>query len=212
RGVIRDADGTLLAVNARAESVFAIPSDVADAAQEAALLASFLRHPANELAKKLASPDRDFVWLSRRVSDGVAARFRALVAEKRLPGIQLVAESMRRYPEGTLAASVLGYVGTDNRGLAGLEYRFDADVRGKPARVTLLRDAAQRPYAARAREGYEGARLALTIRTSIQHAAERELAKVMAESRACGASAVVLDPASGAILALPSFPTFDPNR
>ena len=142
-----------------------------------------------------------------------------LVAEKRLPGIQLVAESTRRYPEGTLAAAVLGYVGTDNQGLAGLEYRFDADVRGKPARVTLLRDAAQRPYAARAREGgeapregYEGARLTLTIRTSIQHAAERELAKVMAEFHARGASAVVLDPASGAILALASFPTFDPNR
>jgi cell division protein FtsI (penicillin-binding protein 3) len=219
RGVIRDADGTLLAVNARAESVFAIPSDVADAAQEAALLAPLLRHPANELAKKLASPDRDFVWLSRRVSDGVAARVRALVAEKRLPGIQLVAESTRRYPEGTLAAAVLGYVGTDNQGLAGLEYRFDADVRGKPARVTLLRDAAQRSYATRARaggeaspEGNEGARLTLTLRTGIQHAAERELAKIVAESHARGASAVVLDPASGAILALASWPTFDPNR
>ena len=219
RGVIRDADGTLLAVNARAESVFAIPSDVADAENEAALLAPLLRHPAKELAKKLASEDRDFIWLSRRVSDPVAARVRGLVGEKRLPGIQLVAESTRRYPEGALAAAVLGYVGTDNQGLAGLEYRFDADVRGKPARVTLLRDAAQRPYAARAREGgeapregYEGARLTLTIRTSIQHAAERELAKVMAESHARGASAVVLDPASGAILALASFPTFDPNR
>lgn len=219
RGVIKDADGTFLAINARAESVFAIPSDVADPAREAALLAPLLKHPAKDLAKKLESPDRDFVWLSRRVSDGVAARVKALIAEKRLPGIQLVAESARRYPEGTLAASALGYVGTDNQGLAGLEYRFDSDVRGKPARVTLLRDAAQRAYSTRAgdsgsapAEGNEGASLTLTLRTGIQHAAERELEKVVIESRAKGASAVILDPATGAILALASYPTFDPNR
>ena len=219
RGVIRDADGTYLAINARAESVFAIPSDVADAGREAALLAPLVKHPAKELARKLESPDRDFIWIARRVSDGVAARVKALVAEKRLPGIQLVAESARRYPEGTLAASALGYVGTDNQGLAGLEYRYDADVRGKPARVTLLRDAAQRAYATRAREGgdtpaegNEGASLTLTLRTAIQHAAERELARVVAESNAKGASAVVLDPSTGAILALASYPTFDPNR
>jgi cell division protein FtsI (penicillin-binding protein 3) len=217
RGVIRDADGTLLAVNAQAESVFAIPSDVDDASREAALLAPLLRHPAKDLAKKLASQDRDWVWLSRRVSDGVAARVRALVAEKRLTGIHLMSESARRYPEGSLAAPVLGYVGADNQGLAGLEYRFDADVRGKPARLTILRDAARRSYATRQggetpREGNEGARLTLTLRTGIQHAAERELAKVVSETRARGASAVVLDPASGAILALASWPTFDPNR
>lgn len=219
RGVIKAADGTYLAINARVESVFAIPSDVADADKEAALLAPLLKHPAKELARKLESPDRDFIWIARRVTDGVAARVKALIAEKRLPGIQLVAESARRYPEGTLAAAVLGYVGTDNQGLAGLEYRFDADVRGKPARVTLLRDAAQRSYSTRARgggdapaEGNEGASLTLTLRTAIQHAAERELAKVMAESHAKGASAVVLDPATGAILALASYPTFDPNR
>ena len=219
RGVIKDADGTYLAINARVESVFAIPSDVADPGREADLLAPLLKHPAKELARKLESPDKDFIWIARRVTDGVAARVRALIAEKRLPGIRLVAESARRYPEGTLAAAALGYVGTDNQGLAGLEYRFDADVRGKPARVTLLRDAAQRSYATRAREGgdapadgNEGASLTLTLRTGIQHAAERELAKVVNESHAKGASAVVLDPATGAILALASYPTFDPNR
>ena len=219
RGVIKDADGTYLAINARVESVFAIPSDVADARKEADLLAPLLRHPAKELARKLESPDKDFIWVARRVSDKVAADVRALIAEKRLPGVRLVAESARRYPEGTLAAAALGYVGHDNQGLAGLEYRFDADVRGKPARVTLLRDAAQRPYASRAREGgeapaegNEGASLTLTLRTAIQHAAERELAKVVVESHAKGASAVVLDPATGAILALASYPTFDPNK
>ena len=85
--------------------------------------------------------------------------------------ISLVPESTRRYPEGSLAAAVLGYVGTDDRGLGGLEYRYDSEVRGKPVTVTLLKDAAQRPYAVRTRaggeapaEGIEGASLRLTLR------------------------------------------------
>ncbi len=144
---------------------------------------------------------------------------RALSADKRLPGVALVPESTRRYPEGPLAAAVLGYVGTDDRGLGGLEYRYDSEVRGRPVRVTLLKDAAQRPYAVRTRgggdaptEGIEGASLRLTLRAAIQHAAERELASMAAEARPRGASAVVLDPATGAVLALASWPPFDPNR
>ncbi len=219
RGTIEDADGKPLAVNARADSVFAIPADVTDAAAEAALLAPVLKVQARELQKRLASDDREFVWLVRRVPNGVADRVRALVAEKRVPGVALVPESTRRYPEGPLAASVLGYVGTDNQGLGGLEYRYDSDVRGKPARVTLEKDAAQRPYAVRSREGgdapaegIEGTSLRLTLRAAIQHAAERELAQVAAEAHPRGASAIVLDPATGAVLALASWPPFDPNR
>jgi cell division protein FtsI (penicillin-binding protein 3) len=219
RGTIEDADGKPLAVNARADSVFVIPAEVADAPAEAALLAPVLKVAAKELQKRLASDDREFVWLARRVPNGVADRVRALAAEKRVPGVALVAESTRRYPEGPLAAAVLGYVGTDNQGLGGLEYRYDSDVRGKPARVTLEKDAAQRPYAVRSREGgdapsegIEGTSLRLTLRAAIQHAAERELARVAAEARPKGASAIVLDPASGAVLALASWPPFDPNR
>jgi len=219
RGTIEDSDGRPLAVNARAESAFAIPSDVEDAAAEAALLAPLLKVPSRDLQKKLASTDREFVWLARRVPDAVALRVRTLAAARRIPGVQLVAESTRRYPEGPLAAAVLGYVGTDNQGLGGLEYRYDSDVRGRQALVTLLKDAAQRPYAMRSREGgeapsegIEGASLRLTLRAAIQHAAERELARVAAEARPKGASAIVLEPATGAVLALASWPPFDPNH
>ena len=218
RGTIEDADGKPLAVNARADSVFAIPSDVADPAAEAALLAPVLKLPAKELQRKLAAPDREFAWLARRVPNGAALRVRELVDAKRVPGVSLVPETTRRYPEGPLAAAVLGYVGTDNQGLGGLEHRFDGDVRGRPARVTLLKDAAQRPYGTRGvggdvpAEGFEGASLRLTLKAPIQHAAERELERAAAEYRPAGASAVVLDPATGAILALASWPPFDPNR
>ena len=218
RGTIEDADGKPLAVNARADSVFATPSDVSDPAGEAALLASILKLPAKDLQRKLAS-DKEFVWIARRVPNGAADRVRALSADKRLPGISLVPESTRRYPEGPLAAAVLGYVGTDDRGLGGLEFRYDSEVRGRPVTVTLLKDAAQRPYAVRTRaggeapaEGIEGASLRLTLRAAIQHAAERELARVAAEVHPRGASAIVLDPATGAVLALASWPAFDPNR
>ncbi len=219
RGTIEDADGKLLAVNTRADSVYATPSDVADPAAEAALLAPILKLPAKELQKKLTTQDKEFVWVARRIPNAAADRVRALAAEKRLPGVALVPESVRRYPEGPLAAAVLGYVGTDDRGLGGLEHRFDSEVRGRPVEVTLLKDAAQRPYAVRSRaggdapaEGIEGASLRLTLRSAIQHAAERELERAAAEYRPAGASAVVVEPATGAILALASWPTFDPNR
>ncbi len=217
RGAITDRDGTPLAVTALADSLFAIPSDVDDAPRTAALLAPVLNQPARELRRKLQEDDRDFVWLSRRVPEAVAVRVAAL----RLPGVRLWKESTRRYPEGSLAASVLGYVGTDNQGLAGLEYRYDSEIRGRPARVTLLRDAAQRLYATRRRDGtgeaavsdgVEGASLELTLDTAVQHVLERELARGVATWHCRGGSAVILDPADGAILALASVPGFDPNR
>lgn len=221
RGTIEDADGKPLAVNARADSVFATPSDVEDPVREAALLASIFKlaaPQAKDLERKLAS-DKEFVWVSRRASNLDADRVRKLVAEKRLPGVSLVPESVRRYPEGPLAAAVLGYVGTEDHGLGGLEFRYDSEVRGRPVTVTLLKDAARRSYAARTRaggeapaEGIEGASLRLTLRSAIQHAAERELARVAAELHPKSASAIVLDPATGAVLALASWPPFDPNR
>ena len=219
RGTIEDADGRLLAVNARTDSVYATPSDVVDPAGEADLLAPILKLPAKDLQRKLAAPDREFAWIARRVPNGAADRVRALSAERRLPGIALVPESTRRYPEGPLAAAVLGYVGTDDRGLGGLEFRYDSEVRGRPVRVTLLKDAAQRPYAVRMRgggdapsEGIEGTSLRLTLRAPIQHAAERELQRMAAEVHPRGASAIVVDPSTGAVLALASWPAFDPNR
>ncbi len=217
RGAILDAGGKPLAVTVYADSVFAIPSDVENPKATAAALAPLLAVPARELERRLATDDKEFVWLSRRVSEETAARVRAAD----LPGVKLWKESARRYPEGTLAASVLGYVGMDNVGLAGLEHRYDAEIRGRPVRVTFLRDAVQRLYATRGglrpqdREGAagtEGSTLVLTLDASIQHVAEREAEKALREHDAKSASVVVLDPSTGAVLALATAPTFDPNR
>ena len=197
RGALLDATGKPLAVSVLADSVFAIPSDVENVSKTAAALAPLLGLPAKEIERKLSNLDRDFVWLARRVPDDTAARVRA----RTLAGIRLTKESTRRYPEGSLAASVLGYVGTDNQGLGGLEHRYDTVIIGQPSRVTFLRDAAQRSYAVRSRvrtaEGTEGSTLVLTLDARIQHVAERELARVLRETHAKSASAVVLDPDDG---------------
>ena len=218
RGTISDREGRPLAVTTTVESVFAIPSDIDDAAAVARALAPVVKLPAAELRRKLADRERDFVWVARRV-DAETAR---AVRRAALPGVRLLKESARRYPEGPLAAAVVGYVGTDSQGLAGLEYKWDSEVRGRPARVTVLRDAAQRSYAIRSggagggarglTDEVEGASLKLTLHSGIQHVAERELARILEEMSARAASAVVLDPRTGEILAMASAPTFDPNR
>lgn len=216
RGPITDREGRPLAVTPAVDSFFAIPSEIADADATAAALAPLLGQNGAEIRKKLQDPERDWVWIARRLPEETAKRILA----KKLPGIRPLKEFTRRYPQGALLASVLGWVGSDNQGLAGLEFKFDADVRGRPARITLLRDAARRSYAeaggsrmrATLAEGVEGASLQLTIDSAIQHAVERELKKAAEVYRTRGASAVVMDPGTGEILALASYPTFDPNR
>lgn len=218
RGTIVDRDGRPLAVTTTVESVFAIPSDIDDPAGVARALAPLVKQPASELRKKLSDAEREFVWIARRV-DAETAR---AVKARSLPGVRLLKESARRYPEGPLGAAVVGYVGTDSQGLGGLEYTWDREVKGRPARVTVLRDAAQRSYAIRrgapggagrrATDEVEGASLRLTLHAGLQHVAERELAAVRADTNARSASAVVLDPETGEVLVMASVPTFDPNR
>ncbi|HSB36802.1 MAG TPA: penicillin-binding protein, partial [Thermoanaerobaculia bacterium] len=145
RGAVLDVQGKPLAVSVLADSVFAIPSDVENPRRTSLALASLLGLPAREIERKLSNLDRDFVWLARRVPEETAAKLRA----RPLPGVRLTKEPARRYPEGSLAASVLGYVGMDNQGLGGLEHRYDGVIRGQPVRVTFFRDAAQRQYATR---------------------------------------------------------------
>ena len=217
RGTIVDRDGRPLAVTTTVESVFAIPSDIDDPEPAARALAPLLKQPVRELVRKLSDRERDFVWVARRVSEETALAVR----RQSLPGVRLLKESARQYPEGSLAAAVVGYVGTDSQGLGGLEHRWDDEVRGRPARVTVLRDAAQRSYSIqrgtpggtgrRTTDEVEGASLRLTLHAGLQHLAERELAKMREETNARAASAIVLDPQTGAILAMASVPTFDPN-
>ncbi len=210
RGTLFDARGRELAVSVEVESAFAVPREIADVKLAAAALSRVLATDRTRLELQLAR-DREFVWVARKL-DPPQAR---AVRELELSGIYFLEESKRYYPLRATGAQVLGYVGTDNQGLAGLEARYDSIVAGRPGRRTVLRDAKagmalppNLPSAA----PVPGQDLVLTLDAAIQGIAERELAASVERLRAKSGSVVLLDPESGAVVALASYPTFDPNR
>ncbi len=211
RGSILDREGRDLAVSVEVSSVYAAPDDVTNPAVEARALAPLIGMAEKGLLAKLKS-EKGFVWIVRKIDVAVADRIRAL----KLPGIRLVPETKRFYPKGSLAGSVLGYVGTDDNGLAGLEYAYDRSVRGKPGMVVALRDARSSTYgeseAPNVRAEQEGATLTLSLDSGVQFAAERELAATMQELHARSGSIVLMDPRNGEIVAMASAPSFDPNQ
>lgn len=211
RGSILDRQGRELAVSVEVSSVFAIPEEVEDAPAVAGTLAPLLRTSPTALLSRLTQK-KGFVWLGRKIDSAVAEEIRA----RRVAGVHLLPDTKRFYPKGSLAASVLGYVGTDDRGLGGLEYFYDATVRGRPGEIVALTDARRLTYGeAETRSGRapeEGATLAISIDSGIQFAAERELAAAVEEFHAKSGSVVVLDPVSGEIFGMASVPGFDPNQ
>ncbi|HVS16744.1 MAG TPA: penicillin-binding protein 2 [Thermoanaerobaculia bacterium] len=210
RGTIYDARGRELAVSVRVDSVVANPSRIADPEEAAVALARVLDVPRRELEGLLGS-ERDFVFLARKVEPEVAAAVRALGLE----GVGFEEESRRYYPMGQLAANVLGFVGIDNGGLAGLESQYDQEVGGEMVYRRSLRDGRRGrlmvPGALDAR-AVPGADLHLTLDAALQHVAESELARAVEEWGAEAGTVVLLDAADSAILAMASYPSFDPNR
>lgn len=210
RGTIYDARGRELAVSVEVESAFAVPREVSNPKLAAKALARVLAIDAGKL-ERLLGADREFVWVARKL-DPPQAR---LVRELSLPGVYFLEESKRYYPLRGVGAHTLGYVGTDNHGLAGLEAMYDKVVAGKPGRRTVLRDARQGmavPASLPSAAPVPGNDLHLTIDAALQQIAERELANVAERLHPQSGSVVLLDPATGGVLALASWPTFDPNR
>jgi cell division protein FtsI (penicillin-binding protein 3) len=211
RGTIYDAQGRELAVSVQADSAYAVPPQIEDPVEMARQIARIVPEvDARKLARQLAQ-DREFVWIARKLDPPVAAALRAL----ELPGVYFLPESKRYYPMRELAAQVLGYVGTDNQGLAGLELLYDKRVAGKPGVRTVLRDARRGTVVSpdlSFADPEPGEDLHLTLDAAIQHIVERELRRAVEERGATRGSAVFLDPATGAVLAMATYPSFDPNR
>jgi cell division protein FtsI (penicillin-binding protein 3) len=198
RGTIYDAHGRELAVSVQVDSVYAVPPELRDRAAAARALAAVVPGVnAAKLARQLAG-DREFIWVARKLDPPVAAKVRELG----LPGM------------GSLAAQVLGYVGTDNHGLAGLELVYDKEVSGKQGVRTVLRDAKRgtviSPDLSFA-EPEPGHDLYLTLDATVQHIVERELVRAVEERGAKRGSVIFLDPRTGGVLAMASYPSFDPN-
>ncbi len=214
RGTIYDARGRELAVSVPVDSLYALPERVEDPAGTAATLAPLLGLEGAEeraaLERRLAG-DRHWVWLERKLDPPTAEAVRALD----LPGLGFVEESKRYYPMRELAAPLLGYVGTDDEGLRGLEYLYDDAVSGRAAERAVIRDnragSLLFPDLSFV-EATPGKDLHLTLDATIQHAVESELFRAVEEHRAAGGWAVLLEPTTGAVLAMATYPPFDANR
>ena len=209
RGSILDRNGDQLAVSKPAATIYATPYQVKDTqrASTAQQLSTILGVSEEELLAKL-SGGGGFVYLARKVDTAVGDRVRAL----KLAGIGVLSEDKRVYPKGALAPQLLGYVGTDNVGLAGVEKEYDTQLSGKSGVEKVVRDQAGNRLATLSdTEAQAGSPVKLTIDDEIQYETEQVLAQAVKDYSAKRASAVVLDPKTGEILALANTPAFDTN-
>src|SRR5665213_3256323 len=206
RADILDRNVHELAMSAAVDSCFAIPSEIVDPEMVASLLGRALNVPADDMATRLAS-SHSFVWIARKLPPETTARIAAL----NLRGIYFQREDERFYPNRELAAPVLGYVDIDEHGLGGIEYQLDDRIRSKPGRMMFLADAHSRWYDSSDKTPEAGTSVVLTIDQNIQYIAEKELATAISQTHAKAGTVIVQDPSNGEILAMASWPTFNPN-
>jgi cell division protein FtsI (penicillin-binding protein 3) len=215
RGVLYDRNLHELAMTVLADSVYAVPSEIADRQRQAvaAALAKVVHTDptdrfttASQIAARL-NASRNFAWIARKLDPAEIARVKAL----NLKGVYFQKEFKRFYPNSQLAAQVLGYVGTDDNGLGGMERKFDRDLHGVPGRMLTALDARRHVLDSQEREPDPGKSLVLTIDENIQFMAERALESALQRTHALNGTVVVQDPQTGQILALAIRPTFNPN-
>jgi len=209
RGSILDRDGAELAMSLEMKTLIANPKAVSDPAWAAASLAPLLGIDAAEIEKKLRR-DTSFVYLARKLDPAVAASVLALGIE----GVDSVKESKRLYPADQLAAHVLGFVGSENQGLGGLEARYEKLLAGLPGELLMERDPQGRSIPAGhsyTRPSTAGDDIFLTIDREVQFETERALAQAVQAYQAKGGVAMVMDPRTGEVLAMANLPTFNPN-
>lgn len=206
RGVIYDAHMRPLAMSLPVDSVYAVPSHLTNPSLAAKRLAPVLGLDPRSLDARFAR-SRSFCWVKRKITAQQSARVCALG----LKGIYFQKEMKRFYPMNDLAASVVGYVGMDDRGLGGLEQSLNSAIRGQPGHALVMEDARRHTFMSLDQTGKPGMNVALTLDTGIQYIAQRVLDADVAKWKAKGGVVVVQDPRNGEILAMASSPSFDPN-
>ena len=212
RGSIFDRDGELLAFDVKAMAIAVDGKSVTHADQLAEILSEELGRALNEISD-LVQRDSYFTWIDRRVDIETARRIERRADEAGAYGLVFIDTWKRCYPQGSLASNVLGFVGTDGEGLEGIELAFDEHLRGEPRRVRVLEGADGRAYDVEViEEGHPGNDLVLTLDAALQFICEEEIAAGVSRFRADGGSIVVLDPETGAVLAMAQDKTYDLNR
>ena len=212
RGDLLDRNGHILAWSVPADSVYVVPSEIAEADRPKVVSAlcrslsscdpAFRASLAEKLRKKKA-----FAWVRRQITPEEKRRIAAL----ELDGVNFIKETRRFYPNASVAAHALGYVSLDNAGLGGIEVSYDKFISGVPGRALVQTDARHHVFSRTERPPQSGATVELTIDRTLQYIVERELKAGVAERRAQGGSAMIMDPWTGEILAMANEPTFNPN-
>jgi cell division protein FtsI (penicillin-binding protein 3) len=209
RGDITDRSGKQLAVSQPAVTIAATPYLIDDAPRAAARLAPLVDRPEDELLRQLTRRDTGFAYLARNVPAVRARRVERLKIE----GLEFIPQFKRYYPRDWLASQLLGVTGTDGHGLAGIEYSLDDELRGRDGRRRLTKDALGDAIELRETERAEpGADVRLTLDADIQDRTEEVLAEIGAEWQPKGATAIVMDPRDGGILALANWPQVNANE
>jgi cell division protein FtsI (penicillin-binding protein 3) len=209
RGTVTDRHGKVLAMNMEVPSVFGVPTSLDNPSHAARKLSLVLQVKRTEIEKKLRQ-DKSFVWLARKVEPEQGRRLEQLSID----GIGMVMEGRRFYPKGPLLAHVLGFAGMDGQGLEGLEHRYESQLHGEKRVVVLQRDALGRtvfPKGLAEQVPTPGHNLTLTVDEVIQYIAEKELEEAVNQAHAKAGIIIVMEPQTGAILAMAVSPRFDPN-
>jgi cell division protein FtsI (penicillin-binding protein 3) len=206
RGAIYDRNMHALAMSIKVDSAFAIPNEIKDKALAAQLLSGVLGLPADLVESRLDS-SQNFVWIERKLTPEKSEAIIAL----NLKGVYTQAENKRFYPKADLASHVVGFVDVDEKGLGGIEYALDNQIRGKSERIVMMADAHQKWFDGGEARRDRGANVVLTLDEKIQYIAERELAAAINKTHALAGTVVVMNPNNGEILAVANWPTFDPN-
>lgn len=215
RGTIYDRNGNKLAFSVQLKSLYADPKMMEISPQQAAkLFAPVLKVPEADLVKKF-SKDTHFVWLERVMDPEDCKAAEQLIDQHHLKGFGFIDESRRYYPNDEMLANVLGFVGRDDKGLDGLEMSLDKEIRGSKDKQILITDIRGVPILRSSMAPYmapKGKSVYLTIDQNIQYFAERALDRAMGTTQAQSGLIIVMDPKTGAILAMASRPTYDPNN
>lgn len=227
RGAIVDRDGEELAVSIMSKSLYADPvamedhpeSDAAKSGRNvkrlaADLLAAPLGISAESLYSDFTIEGARFVWIKRTLSPEMAEKVQLIIKENNLPGLHFLEESKRYYTKGTMAAQVLGFVGTDDVGLSGIELAMDSIIKTRSKEMQETTDAVGNPIGESSMEDMRPQNMPtvyLTIDSKIQFVLEDALDRAMKETKSRAAAAILMDPHTGAVLGMASRPTFDPN-
>ncbi|WP_301833748.1 penicillin-binding transpeptidase domain-containing protein [uncultured Veillonella sp.] len=215
RGTIYDRNGRPLAMSVVTKSLYADPKMIKQSPSEVAdLIAPYVTMSKEDIVKSLQE-DTAFVWIDRMMEPEKSKAVAQLIEDKNLEGLNFVEESKRYYPNGNLAAQVLGFVGTDDKGLDGLEMVLDDELKGGVQQEIVATDNKGNAIFGSVLSKFlpdKGKSVTLTIDATIQFIAERALDKAMEDTGAKHASVIVMDPKTGEILAMANRPTYDPNH